>query len=212
MNQLAVAIVTSIALLAGGVSAATVGITEGTRDLVDGTSRISGPDASPLPGGAYDLDGLGTLGPDTFEIFGRIVDSIDNFSFGFTAASSFDISWIFGGYDLAGGGFVAESGFVSEGISDKTATFRLLEDLGGGSFSLVDFADFTTDVTSGPEVIFSAGPGNYVFQVDGSGSNASGSGVGLYDIRISAVPLPAAGWLLLAGVGGLVAVRRRKNA
>ena len=29
---------------------------------------------------------------------------------------------------------------------------------------------------------------------------------------ISAVPLPAAGWMLLAGIGGLVAMRRRARA
>ncbi len=34
-----------------------------------------------------------------------------------------------------------------------------------------------------------------------------------FDYSVSVVPLPAAGWLLLAGLGGLAAVgRRRKSA
>jgi hypothetical protein len=199
--------------LASGASAATVGITEGTRDTVDGTSKIAGPDSSPLPGGAYDLDALGSLGTDDFEIYGRIVDSIDNFAFGFTAMSTFKISWIFGGYTTNNGAnLVTDSGFVKEGGADKTATFSLLKDLGGGTFSAVGGPiDYETNVTSGTALIFSAGPGDYVFQIDGSGPNASGSGVGLYDVRVSAVPLPAAGWLLIAGVGGLAAMRRTKK-
>jgi hypothetical protein len=31
-------------------------------------------------------------------------------------------------------------------------------------------------------------------------------------LTVAPIPLPAAGWLLLAGVGGLVAMRRKKAA
>lgn len=42
--------------------------------------------------------------------------------------------------------------------------------------------------------------------------NGSGDGFGIDGIRLSAVPLPAGGVLLLAGLGGLVLLRRRRAA
>ncbi len=36
--------------------------------------------------------------------------------------------------------------------------------------------------------------------------------VAVYGDGVSAVPLPAAGWLMLAGIGGLAALRRRKRS
>jgi hypothetical protein len=51
-------------------------------------------------------------------------------------------------------------------------------------------------------------PGNYVVQVRGEatgGSSYSG------DLQLTAVPLPAAAWLLLSGVGGLVGFARRRR-
>jgi hypothetical protein len=43
-------------------------------------------------------------------------------------------------------------------------------------------------------------------------TNGVGDGFGIDKIGVSAVPLPAAGWMLLAGVGGLLAAKRRKKA
>ncbi len=40
----------------------------------------------------------------------------------------------------------------------------------------------------------------------------STANVRIDDISVSAIPLPAAGWLLLAGIGGLAAARRMKKA
>ncbi|MBC7154879.1 MAG: VPLPA-CTERM sorting domain-containing protein [Rhodobacteraceae bacterium] len=37
------------------------------------------------------------------------------------------------------------------------------------------------------------------------------STLGIY-ANIAAVPLPAAGWLMMAGIGGLAAMRRRRKA
>ncbi len=212
MKKTILAAVVAAASIAGTSSfAAVIGFTEGTRDHVQGTQQLAPKDTSPNPANAFDLDTAGTLGQDTFEIFGRIVDSVDNFAFGFSATSTFNVSWIFGGYNLeSDGSLVNNSGFVSEGNANKKATFKLLDANNGNS--VVQSIDFETDVTSGPAVIFTAGAGDYVIQIDGSGSvNAPGNGVGLYDIEISAVPLPASALFLLAGVAGLGAVARRKK-
>ena len=192
-------------------SAAVIGITEGTRDLVQGTTAVSSTDTSSNPADAYDF---GALGSNTFEVYGRIVDSIDNFAFGFTATSAFEISWIFDGYNLdSDGSFVSESGFVSEAANDeKTATFRLLQETSPDVFVQVGAdQDYTTDVLAGDEpLIFSGLAGSYVLQIDGSGDNAPGSGVGLYDVQLSAVPLPAGILLLGTALGGLGIARSRK--
>jgi hypothetical protein len=42
--------------------------------------------------------------------------------------------------------------------------------------------------------------------------SGAGDGFGLDNFTAAAVPLPAAAWMLLAGVGGLFAMRRRKTA
>ncbi|MEP0049531.1 MAG: VPLPA-CTERM sorting domain-containing protein [Roseobacter sp.] len=190
-------------------SAAVVGITEGTRDLVNGTIAASPRDTSSNPNRAFDLDTLGSLGADSFEIYGRIVNAVDNFAFGFSSTSAFDVSWIFGGYTIdAGNVDVSASGFVSEGAAEKSATFNLLD--ANDNFSVVETLTVTTDIIAGDALLFSAGAGDYVLQIDGSGSNR-GPGVGLYDVSISAVPLPASSLLLLIGIGGLGVVKRRKK-
>lgn len=195
-------------------SALEIGLTEGTRDLVFGTIQLAPEDTSSNPANAFNLDTLGSLDDTVFSIYGRIVDAVDNFAFGFTATKGVDISFIFDGYNLDNSGsmgaFVAESGFVSEnGPVEKTATFKLLD--AGNSFSVIEMLTLTTDITSGVPLLFSAGPGSYVLQIDGSGANAPGQGVGLYDIRVAAVPLPAALPLFLAALLGLRLVGRYRS-
>ena len=191
--------------------ASTISITEGKRDLVAGS--VAQSDAGNRAENARDL---GAVDNGPLEVYGRVVDTLDNFLF--SASQAFSISWIFGGYLLADNAFVAASGFVSEGLAQKSSTFRLLDANSG--FSVVAAETFGTGLTSGNPVLFSAGPGDYVLQIDGSGANAPGQGVGLFDIRIATtpsvnvqiapVPLPASSLALLGGLAGLGWVGRRK--
>ena len=53
---------------------------------------------------------------------------------------------------------------------------------------------------------------NFAARFQQTGSDGQGSDVAVNGGDIPPVPLPAAGWLMLAGVGGLVAMRRRRKA
>lgn len=80
-------------------------------------------------------------------------------------------------------------------------TTTVLSSLGNGATKLVEII-FDTPVTTA-EVLFA--------NVDGNGNYRTNDGFSLDDIGVSPVPLPAAGWLLLAGLGGLGAMKRRKS-
>ena len=225
-RTIAIAALLSVAATSG--FAATVTFTEGTRDLVASAIKLGDTDSD--PGAAFDTVGgsggaiSGVFGSgDQVDVHGRIVDAVDNFAF--MADTAFNIEFNFGGYflsdgddsDLSDNAFVSASGFVSEGFADKSSTFSLLRVTEAGH-ELVDSFTYGTDLLSGLDnlknpgtsLIFAAGPGSYVLQIDGSGENADGSGVGLYDLSvISVIPLPAAGFLLLGGLGGLALLRRK---
>ncbi|MGN7870091.1 VPLPA-CTERM sorting domain-containing protein [Paracoccus sp. 22332] len=68
----------------------------------------------------------------------------------------------------------------------------------------------------GENTVVASGPFEYIKLLDVSLSvfpnTSSYDGFDLGAIKVSPVPLPAAGVLLLAGLGGLAAVRRRKTA
>jgi hypothetical protein len=84
----------------------------------------------------------------------------------------------------------------------------------------------TATINLGQTQSFFVGLDEYVFTIDrfrvGSdafsqfftqeGANNSATLEGSYQLKSAVVPLPAAGWLMLAGIGALVAVRRRKAA
>ncbi|MEM8580967.1 MAG: VPLPA-CTERM sorting domain-containing protein [Pseudomonadota bacterium] len=57
---------------------------------------------------------------------------------------------------------------------------------------------------------FNQGPGAVSFVIDAAGLGEARQNA-YWKVEVSAVPLPAAGWLLLAGVGGLAAMKRKKR-
>ncbi|WP_298835661.1 VPLPA-CTERM sorting domain-containing protein [uncultured Roseobacter sp.] len=187
-------------------SAATVGYTEGRRDLVDGTMRIAGGDA------AASGFMLGTIGRGAGEysqigIFGRIVGHADFFTF--RATSDFRISFAFDGVSVAGEQLV--SGFVRQGRRQNEADF-VLRTLGDPAADQV--RRLRTDISQaagsgGSALIFSGEAGKtYSFGVDSR--VARDKGAASYDIRISVVPLPESALLLLGGIAGLGYIARRK--
>ena len=207
--------------MAGASSAATITVTEGARAQIAGSTAFtdtgnSAFNLNSLNGGAY---GAGV----TIGIYGRIVGSTDKFTFTFDITNTFDLRFDFDGYDLAGGGSVAAglSGLVDESIvlggtpltqngpGGKRVSFELRQLLGGSNtYTTVR----RTNRVMGNETIFGdVGAGRYRLIVSGDLGNQQNVPA-YYDLElVSAVPLPASALLLLGGLGGLFAVRRRKT-
>ena len=184
-------------------------ITEGTRPTVTGTVNIGG-DAAGTPEG-FSLSSLTAAG-QSIDIHGRIVGSIDYFNF--TSTTSVLIEWIFGGYSTAGG-FVPNSGFVLEGSSGGNTVDISVYTPDSSGVKIGALANpYSTNITStagngGTDAIFALlAPGSYTLEID----NSSPSKAALYDIRVSAVPLPAGVVLLLSGLGVMGIARMRRKA
>jgi hypothetical protein len=196
------------AVLAFGVTcssamAATISYTEGKRPTVLGTTDINSDASDTAPG--FDLGGgvnlgLGATDASQINLFGHIANRADHYQF--NATSAFTISFNFGGYSTMAGP-VAQSGFIQKGADSNTSMFGLT---GAPSVS------FTTNLFAGPSLIFTAGPGSYIFSIDGFGGHA------LYDLQFTAlnniaiVPLPMSGMMLVLGLGGFGYMRRKKTA
>ncbi|MEM9972136.1 MAG: VPLPA-CTERM sorting domain-containing protein [Pseudomonadota bacterium] len=205
-------------MVAGSAGASTYAFTEGNgqnRALVAGSVDLE--DAS-SGGDGFDLGAYGAN--DVVGIYGRIVGAVDRFTF--SVSTMFDLQFDLDGYALDSGGSVAGglSGLVNQtfatsggsagGDLSKGVTISLIDALTDG---LVGSEAFATNLTSAnlldPVIFGDVGPGTYTLIVDGRNGPNKGAPA-LYDLEVvAAVPLPAAGWLLICGLGGLALMRRR---
>lgn len=200
---LVAAIAMSVGLMSSVASAATVIFTEGNRAQVAGSTVLNPVDApGSLPG--YNMGVIGVNEPvDTIELHGRARSHIDNYEF--TATSSFVVELIFGGFDLENSGSTTESGFIIESSGLNSSDLTLTNSSNGGSSSTITLL---TNISSGTSLLFSGTAGAHILSLEALGNPV------LYDIRISAVPLPAALPLMGAGMAlmGFIGWRRKKAA
>ncbi|MEM8581636.1 MAG: VPLPA-CTERM sorting domain-containing protein, partial [Pseudomonadota bacterium] len=105
-----------------------------------------------------------------------------------------------------GGGAITDWFFTTQTGSPVT---------GGGDLGEFDFGIFFagSDPSDDTELM-----GSGLSHIFIAYDDKAGTGAGLddnhddYVWKVEVVPLPAAGWLLLAGMGGLAAMKRRKKA
>ena len=203
----------------GAAHAATFMVTEGTgqnRPLVAGSIDLGD---APSGGAGFQL---GTFGSeDTLGIYGRIVSATDRFTYTFNATEGFNVAFDFDGYALENGGSVdaGYSGLINQNVVNggdlssggKGVTISLLSVALNSIIATRDFVTNVTSLTTASAGIFSGiAAGKYRLIVDGSGGPNTGTAA-LYDILITAVPIPAA-LPLLASAFGLARIARLEKA
>ncbi len=161
-----------------------------------------------------DITGVRDIGTidagESVGIAGRIVRAVDTWSF--TTVTDWMISFV----DLA---IDDQQFFDSSNIEVPEGDFASNDDTTTAIFSIfqegIAEAVYSATITAtkggvGTEDLLSynGGAGVFTLVIDGQPRSPGAT----YDIGVSTVPLPAAGWLLFAGVGGLAAMKRRKKA
>ncbi|MEM1077506.1 MAG: VPLPA-CTERM sorting domain-containing protein [Pseudomonadota bacterium] len=210
---------------AGAASAATLTVTESqgqNRALV--LDSVDLDDAADS-GGGFNLNALNGgnafTSSDDLQVHGRIVSSVDQFTF--EISSTFNLDFDFDGYLLDAGGAIGAdlSGLVDHDVvlagddpalvaSGKEVTISLTDSM-MNSVSETFFTNVSSATVMDSNIFSNMAAGTYTLSIDGTQGSATGVAA-LYDLKISAVPLPAPALLLLAGLGGLVAARRKRTA
>lgn len=208
------------ALAVGAASAATLSITGGTSGLVPGSTATNnalgplgfGTSLAGYYGANIQLAGSGDL---KFELLGAEAGNTNTFTYSPTGQSLTDIG------DGNPNGFFNPAGIGSFSVANVLAgLLQFSFSTSGGNLTVLNganpnntnpasaginfFATFADTVNS------RAGSVLYLF-FDDDGANNDDNHDDLV-IRISAVPVPAAGLLLVGALGGLAALRRRKTA
>lgn len=169
----------------------------------------------------------GTLG-DGNEVYSSDVFTYSGtLDFGTSASNSTTIGSFIGsgsgsesGLDATFAGLQNSKGSIGNGTA--TSTFYLFEIMGGGGYSAGAFNVAHDDGMLLKDVAGVVGPtslrgtriegfagGKPVFLYVSTNSDPS---IFRVDGEVSSVPLPAAGWMLLAGLGALGAAKRRRKA
>ena len=132
--------------------------------------------------------------------FGEIVNLTANTGFGDDDIDLTDIVTL-GDFDLSGLTFNADG-------TGNTGTISYT--IGSGEPGITAFSTKRGQLTElfyGDAISYDAGTMTFTFDV---GSGQGLSNLVIYD-NFAPIPVPAAGFMLLAGLGGLVAARRRKG-
>lgn len=191
--------------MAGTASAITV-LPETNTDRTfvesDGNRPLSSGD---IPAGDILDAGVVDLG-ETVGIAGRIRTSIDTWRF--VTVSAWEMALVNlplddnQGFDSSQ--IVNPAGSYAPNGDPTSATFSLYDD----SFTLIDSVFLTADphgLVTGLD--FTGNSGTFFLEIAG----ASGSVGATYDIAISAIPLPAAGWLLISALGSVAFLGHRRQ-